>query len=191
MCTQRIFMCIFSIRKGARWTRRVSRWQKTISEGVELRCYRSHRPPLRAHHITPWPHERSSSEHSKLATLAQMASNAIPTDAQVWKQVRKCLSMDEADDETVSWQYVHSILFADTELPMCQPVPPFLFEPIKQFMTTNPEDDEFVIECHVPGQDTHPFGIISCMFRDAGEACNAILHLISDRQVWKATASLT
>jgi hypothetical protein len=42
-------------------------------------------------------------------------------------------------------------------------VPAFLFEPIKQFMITNPDDDEFVIECYTPGSDiTSPFGVVTC-----------------------------
>jgi hypothetical protein len=35
------------------------------------------------------------------AILAQMATPRIPTDAEVTKQVRQCLSIDEADDVTV------------------------------------------------------------------------------------------
>lgn len=39
-----------------------------------------------------------------------MATTTIPTDAEVLKQVRKCLSLDDADDVTVS-----PTLCADTE----------------------------------------------------------------------------
>jgi hypothetical protein len=31
-----------------------------------------------------------------------MASNPEPSDEQVWKQVRKCLSLDDADEQTAS-----------------------------------------------------------------------------------------
>ncbi|KAI5455500.1 hypothetical protein NCC49_000308 [Naganishia albida] len=72
-----------------------------------------------------------------------MATPKIPTDAEVLKQVRQCLSLDDDDDVT--------------------PVPRFLFEPIKQFMITNPDDDEFIIECHVPGKDTPEFGVVTCL----------------------------
>jgi hypothetical protein len=39
-----------------------------------------------------------------------MATTTIPTDAEVLKQVRKCLSLDDADDVTVS-----SSLCVDTQ----------------------------------------------------------------------------
>ncbi|KAJ9104320.1 hypothetical protein QFC19_003960 [Naganishia cerealis] len=76
-----------------------------------------------------------------------MSGGTIPTDDQVWKQVRKCLSLDD-DDETT-------------------PVPPFLFQPIKDFMITNPEDDEFVIECSVPGKSQQPYGEVTCTLQGA------------------------
>ncbi|KAJ9094678.1 hypothetical protein QFC21_005835 [Naganishia friedmannii] len=72
-----------------------------------------------------------------------MAMNGIPTDEQVWKQVRKCLSLDDDDEMT--------------------PVPPFLFQPIKNFMISNPGDNEFVIECSVPGRSHQPYGEVTCL----------------------------
>lgn len=36
-------------------------------------------------------------------------------------------------------------------------------------MITNPDDDEFVIECHVPGKDTPAYGVITCTFTLADE----------------------
>ncbi|KAJ9123338.1 hypothetical protein QFC22_001537 [Naganishia vaughanmartiniae] len=71
-----------------------------------------------------------------------MAASDI-SDEQVWKQVRKCLSLDDEDETT--------------------PVPPFLFRPIKDFMLSNPEDDEFVIECSVPGRSDQPYGEVTCL----------------------------
>ena len=81
----------------------------------------------------------------------------------MWKQVRKCLSLDNDDDVTVSLSVRLHRRRPFTKASL-QPVPSFLFEPIRQFMITNPEDDEFVIECHVPGSDTSEFGVITCMW---------------------------
>ncbi|KAJ9123749.1 hypothetical protein QFC24_003523 [Naganishia onofrii] len=97
-----------------------------------------------------------------------MALNAIPTDEQVWKQVRKCLSLDDDDEAT--------------------PIPPFLFQPIKEFMITNPGDDEFVIECSVPGKSDQPYGEREA--RKAREAAKNSTPPVSSRSHHTSSALL-
>ncbi|KAJ9107372.1 hypothetical protein QFC21_000822 [Naganishia friedmannii] len=87
-----------------------------------------------------------------------MAMNATPTDEQVWKQVRKALSLDDEDETT--------------------PVPPFLFQPIKEFMLSNPDDDEFVVECSVPGRNDQPYGEVTCL----EDLCYKDIHLKHDNR---------
>lgn len=43
-------------------------------------------------------------------------------------------------------------------------------------MITNPDDDEFLLECHVPGKDTPEFGIVTCRSSLTIDAANHLLN---------------